>query len=179
MKALVSSAVSSIGALDVTNFADGFAKFLVKRTKQELNMAFFTRFKEELSKAEYRDLQTVFPQTWRALQAIGDEVYNYQRYLQTLRESFEKDLANLLTHIPTVIDNHPEFFKTQPELEAILRTAFYIAGSLQSKQHPRQDHRELSRRLSRDRKPQLQSQHSDFKTIFQFAALLRFQHSQR
>ena len=70
VKALVSSAVSSIGSLDVTNIADGFAKFLVKRTKQELNMAFFTKFKEELSKPEYRDLQTVFPQTWRALQAI-------------------------------------------------------------------------------------------------------------
>ena len=128
--------LSSIGGLDVTNIADGFAKFLVKRTKQELNVTFFSRFKEEISKPEFKDLQTVFPQTYRTFTIIGDEIYNYEAYLQTLRESFENDLASLTTNLPSVIENHPEFFTKFPELEATLQSGCYIAGELRDKVHP-------------------------------------------
>jgi hypothetical protein len=135
-QSVVNNALKAAGGLDVTNLAHGFAKFLVKRTKEELNVAFFTRFKEELEDPKYRDLQTVFPQTYRALQAIGEDIYNYQTYIQTLRECFEKDLAGILTNLPQVMDNHAEFFKKEPELEAILRSGFYIAKALQNKKHP-------------------------------------------
>ncbi|MFX8731580.1 hypothetical protein ABTM48_20530, partial [Acinetobacter baumannii] len=54
-----SGLLSSIGGLDVTNIADGLAKFLVKRTKQELTIAFFSKFDSLIAK--YPDLQTVFP----------------------------------------------------------------------------------------------------------------------
>src|SRR5690606_32703247 len=40
-----SGVLSSIAGLNVTTFADGLAKFLVKRTKEELNVAFFGRMK--------------------------------------------------------------------------------------------------------------------------------------
>jgi hypothetical protein len=136
VQAQVKNALSAAGGLDVTNIAHGFAKFLVKRTKEELNIAFFTRFKEELDKEEYKDLRTIFPHTFRALRAIGEDIYNYQSYMQTLRECFERDLAGILTTMPQVIDNHPEFFERQPELEAILRSGFYIAQGLQNKKHP-------------------------------------------
>ena len=45
---LSSDVISSIGNLDVTNVADGLAKFIVERTKQELSVAFFERFKQDL-----------------------------------------------------------------------------------------------------------------------------------
>ena len=92
-----------------TNIADAFAKFLVKRTKEELNTTFFKKFYETISKEEYADLQTVFPQTYRALTIIGNEIYRYEAYIQTLRESFENDLSNIYENLPTIIDNHPVF----------------------------------------------------------------------
>lgn len=131
---LFGSAVSSVGGLDVTNIADGFAKFLVKRTKEELNIAFFEKFKEYISK--YDDLRTVFPQTYRALMIIGDEIYNYERYIQTLRESFENDLSTLEENLPTIIDNHPDFFEKHPWLAAMLNSGCYIASGLEDKIHP-------------------------------------------
>jgi hypothetical protein len=128
--------LSQIGGLDVTNIADGFAKFLVKRTKQELNAAFFQKFKEAIADTTFRDLQTIFPQTYRSLTIIGDEIYNYEAYLQTLRESFENDLANLPTNLPSIIDNHPEFFEKLPWLQATLESGCYISKELRDKIHP-------------------------------------------
>lgn len=130
----LSSALSSVGGLDITSIADAFAKFIVKRTKQELNIAFFSRFKEYISK--YPDLRTVFPQTYNALSIIGDEIYNYQAYIQTLRESFENDLSTLDKNLPTIIGNHPDFFDQRPELAATLNSGCYIAGALNDKAHP-------------------------------------------
>lgn len=129
-----SGLLSSIGGLDVTNIADGLAKFLVKRTKQELTIAFFSKFDSLIAK--YPDLQTVFPQTYQALSIIGDEIYNYKGYIQTLRESFEKDLQNLNTSLPSIIPYHQAFFSAHKELAATLRSGCYIAGSLRDKVHP-------------------------------------------
>lgn len=130
------NAVQSIGGLDVTNIADGFAKFMVKRTKEELNVAFFTRFKTEISSDKYKDLQTVFPQTCRALMIIGEEIYNYEAYIQTLREAFENDLSTLQANLPGIIDNHPEFFNKHLALAATLLSSCYIAGQLLANVHP-------------------------------------------
>ncbi len=123
-----------IGGFDVTTIADGFAKFIVKRTKQELSIAFFEKFKDELNK--YPDIQTIFPQTYIALSAIGDEIYMFEAYIQTLRESFEKDLASLPSNLPTIIENHKDYFDNMPDLKAMLLSSFYIAQSIQDKQHP-------------------------------------------
>ena len=133
---LSSLSLSSIGGLDVTNIADGFAKFLVKRTKEELNITFFSKFKETITNPAYIDLQTVFPQTYRALLIVGDEIYNYEAYIQTLRESFENDLSTLDKNLPSIIKNHPGFFNTHPELAATLNSSCYIAGALEDKVHP-------------------------------------------
>jgi hypothetical protein len=130
------SLLSSFGNLDVTNVADGFAKFIVKRVKEELSTAFFSKFKQELEKPEFVDMKTLFPQTYKTLQAIDDQIYMYDAYLQTLRESFEKDLSGLLTNLPSVISNHPAFFQQQPVLKAILKSGIYIAQEIQRKAYP-------------------------------------------
>ena len=130
----LSSVVSQVGGLDITTIADGFAKFIVKRTKQELSIAFFEKFKDDLD--IFPDIQTVFPQTYRTLKAIGDEIYNYEAYIQTLRESFEKDLASLPSNLQEIINKQEDYFNKMPELKAELLTAFYIAQAIQDKQHP-------------------------------------------
>lgn len=129
-----SFSLPSIGNLDVTTIADGFAKFIVKRTKQELSIAFFEKFQEELKK--YPDLICVFPKTYNTLTTMGTEIYLYENYIQTLRESFKNDLASLPANLPGIINNHKKYFDERPELKAELLTAFYMAQAIQNNQHP-------------------------------------------
>jgi len=126
--------LSSIGGLDVTNIADGLAKFLVKRTKQELSIAFFDKLKKTID--GNKDLSTLFPQTAALLGILGDEVYNYQNYIQNLREAFKEDIAALDENLPGIIDNHRYFFDQNKALEVSLRSGCYIAGELKIKAHP-------------------------------------------
>ena len=130
----LSSVFSSIGGLDVTNIADGLARFLVKRTKQELSIAFFERFKKVIN--ETPDLGTLFPKTVSLLNAIDDDVYEYERYIQNLREAFKSDIAMIYTNLPGIIPNHQAFFDKHPEIKSALLTGCYIAEGLQEQTHP-------------------------------------------
>lgn len=134
------SILSAAGNLDVTKIADGFARFLVNRTKEELNVAFFSRFYKEINKKEYTDLQILFPQTYKLLSAIGDEIYNYSVYLNNLRQAFEKDLASLLPNLPKVVERgvYAQYFKEHPELKATVLSALYVGNGLVQKKHPGQ-----------------------------------------
>ncbi len=74
----------------VTRLADGLAIFIVKRTKEELNATFFEGLRKKMEEEPaYRSL---FPATYDLLYIIGNEIYNYNAYIKTLRESFTKDL---------------------------------------------------------------------------------------
>ncbi|MBX3257281.1 MAG: hypothetical protein KF862_24355 [Chitinophagaceae bacterium] len=82
------------GNLDVTTFADGLAQFLVERTREELNVAFFQKFSDFLE--NYPEFRIIFPNTntFIAYMNIGD----YANTLNTLKEAFDKDLKALLTN---------------------------------------------------------------------------------
>jgi len=129
---------SSIGGLDVTTFTEGLARFLVERAKEELNIAFFRRFKEELESPEYEDLRILFPETYRVLRVIDTEFYNYAPYIVALREAFKKDLSNLLDNL-TFLFNSPRYatyFNTHPELRDIFNNALIIINGLANGEHP-------------------------------------------
>lgn len=128
------SAASSIGGLDVTNIADGFAKFVVKRTKQELSITFFENFKTELNK--YPDLKTLFPQTVNLLDVIDQQIYNYSSYISNLREAFRSDIQTLDENLPGIIDNHQQFFDSRFDLGLALKSGCYISTSLKHNMHP-------------------------------------------
>ncbi len=89
------NSISKIGSLNVTNIADGIAKFLVKRTKEELTVAFFDRFKEVFD--SYPEFQLLFENTHRNFKII--ESFEFNRYLKTLRVDFFKDIDNLHINI--------------------------------------------------------------------------------
>lgn len=89
----VAKGLNAIGDLNVTNLADGLAKFLIERSKQELSVAFFDKFKEDLKK--FPELKVLFPTTASFIENI--EAYNYSVFIQTLREAFQADLASLPT----------------------------------------------------------------------------------
>ncbi len=85
------TAAGALGGLDVTNIADGLAKFLVARGEEEIETSFFRALRDSLGKHE--ELSILFPSTTLLLGSI--EYWNYGNFLNTLREAFNKDLKVL------------------------------------------------------------------------------------
>lgn len=83
--------LTNLGNIDVTYFAEGVARFLAERTKEELNEVFFNKMKEKLN--AYPELKTAFPNTASFLNVI--ETYSYANVIQTLKQAFETDVQNL------------------------------------------------------------------------------------
>ncbi len=92
----------NIGGLDITYIADGLAKFLVKRSKEELTVAFFRRLQNAVENDPH--MQGFFPATSSILARIGDEIYQYHIYIDLLREAAQKDLRSIPTHLAVFAD---------------------------------------------------------------------------
>jgi hypothetical protein len=124
------SILSSVGNLDVTGIADGLAKFLIKRGKEELNIAFFQRMKDFLD--ENIEAKTLFPATSKFLGGIAS--YRYSELLQSLREAFYKDVSNLIVNLNLLIDlaKYNELLKALPEVRVAVRSAKIISELSQS-----------------------------------------------
>jgi hypothetical protein len=127
---------STAGNLDVTNFADGMAKFIVARTKLELSTAFFERFKTDLD--GIKQIQILFPASYDALKAIDKEIYNYSAYLDLLRESFQEDLTFLIPDIEKLVKDESMdiVFTKYPEIRIILSDALFIVKEFREGKHP-------------------------------------------
>ncbi|RAJ07024.1 hypothetical protein LX64_02153 [Chitinophaga skermanii] len=122
--------------LTSTAIIDGIARFLVKRTKEELTVSFFSRFQEVIEDDRFADVRTLFPATTNTLKAIGDNIYDYQRFIDQLRESFQTDIKDLIANAPGIIKNHPAFFAQYPALVAAIKSASYIGVAVQDGTHP-------------------------------------------
>jgi hypothetical protein len=128
---------SAIGGLDVTNIADGLAKFLVQRTKKELSLAFFEQFKEDLDTIE--ELKVLFPKTHSLLLAIDEEIYNFSAYINMLRETFEDDLKNSIGNLRKMteeVERIKQHLDSNQTLGFILYNSLLIAEELQNGKHP-------------------------------------------
>ncbi len=84
-----------IGNLNVTSFADGLAKFLVARAKEELNVAFFRKFQDFLK--GYPEVQVIFPATYDLVSQIYS--YQYAAFLPALRSAFHRDMNTFSTNL--------------------------------------------------------------------------------
>jgi hypothetical protein len=122
--------ISNILDADVTQFADGLAKFLVKRTKEELSVAFFNQFKEDMNSEKYSDLRILFPQTAKLLNLIDSKIYQFSAYLTELRESFILDLNSLPSSALVVINlpKYNEYFKAHPVLKKAFHAGLFLSN---------------------------------------------------
>lgn len=143
---LQESGISSIGGLNVTNFADGLATFLVQRSKQELSVAFFEKFSKSFEK--FPEFKILFPSTSLTFNVI--ESFEFSGYLNTLREAFLKDVEVLHINIPkletlTVADcsdancnarvaSYASFFGSDPGYS--LKVAFLLVDELKQGTNP-------------------------------------------
>ncbi len=137
---LINAGASSLSGMDVTNFADGLAKFLVKRAKEELSLAFFQKFKDDLNDSRYGDLKILFPQTWKTLMSIDKDIYQYSIYLNTLRAAFVKDMTNEFVNLQKLLkqQKYMDYFHNNPELSAVLNSSLFIINEISSGKHPGQ-----------------------------------------
>lgn len=122
---------SSIGNLDVTNIADGLARFLIKRGREELNVAFFNQLKEFLNDKKHEECKVLFPETVDLLNKIDS--YKYAAFLENLRNAFHTDLSNLIIHLNQVIDLPKyESLPHHTEIKLVLGTANIVSELSQS-----------------------------------------------
>lgn len=91
----IPSFFSSFGSTNVTNFADGLAKFLVERSKEELNVAFFSKFQDFIN--EYPEVKVIFPTTADFIGQINS--YQYSAMLPALKAGFQKDLNGFTSNL--------------------------------------------------------------------------------
>lgn len=99
-KTLSSGGLFSFGTSSATIIADGIGKFLAKRTKQELNVLFFDRFREFLD--THPEIAQIFPSTTILLNSILNQ--EYPNLLSTLRAAFDSDLKAILKNIAAIAD---------------------------------------------------------------------------
>lgn len=105
-KTNLSEATSFIGGLNATTIADAAVQFLIERSKEELVITFFDRFKKQL--ADTSDLGILFPTT--ALFVNEFESYQYSVMLNAFKEAFTQDLNSLPETIPKLNINYPKIF---------------------------------------------------------------------
>ena len=112
----------------ITNLADGMAKFLVERTKEELNAAFFVKFKEVITSKKYAYLKDLFLQTYSLLISISDQIYDYRSYIQRLKAAFIGDLNSIsFKVIPFLLNEN--YFNFENELRPGLKELLLLANS--------------------------------------------------
>lgn len=138
----------ALGSLDVTTFADGLAKFLVKRSKEELYVSFFENFHDKILR-NYPEFAVIFPHTTMLVDNF--ESWEYANIINTLREAFDKDIKEILLDLPKILSidttstttcdcsakaltrvkKIQRFFTTDPK-GSIIASAFFLGGEFVS-----------------------------------------------
>ncbi len=97
--------LGSLGGTDVTFIADGTARFLIKRAKEELLISFFSNLKD----SKLPEFAIMFPNTKILVDHFNP--WEYANILNTLREALEKDLRSLMGNIPRLGSLKPEDYE--------------------------------------------------------------------
>ncbi len=130
IKAGMAAATGGTSAI-FDSFAKGLTLFIVERFKQELSATFFKSFKKKIEKHE--DLEMLFPQTKVTLGAIEEDIYQFNTYINELRNAFVKDMQTFPTHAENYLVSKEEFLVNHPELKFALADAFHITDMLLEK----------------------------------------------
>ncbi len=130
------SILGPAGRLNVDNLVKGLAQFLVDRAKKELSITFFQKFRQDLT--NFEELKILFPETHKGLLSIGDQIYDYSKYLTMLRDAFKDDVKVLIPNLRLLIDSGliAKYKTVNPVVERIFDNALLIADELQKGKHP-------------------------------------------
>lgn len=93
---LLNQAGTAISGLNVTPYVDAFVKFAIKRTKEELYVAFF---KDLQTRLQDPHMKTLFPNSYGMLDVIDEDIYRFKYFLNAIVASFEQDMIQMPTHV--------------------------------------------------------------------------------
>jgi hypothetical protein len=104
---LVSTRAEPQSSILGTPAIDALGTFIAERFKQEMEIAFLNKFKEWLEGTSKTSeaLRTLLPQT--KIVMSQNDPYQYTVFLETLKESFRKDLNNIPVNIGTYLGSDP------------------------------------------------------------------------
>lgn len=85
--------------INPTYFLDALGTFIAKRLKEELNVAYLSKFRDSLK--VNTNFKTLLPHTHNTL--VYSDVFKYKSFFPTLRESFHTDFNELLINVPEVM----------------------------------------------------------------------------
>jgi hypothetical protein len=112
---------NNLGGIDVTNFSKGLSMFLIERAKEELNLAFFQKFKIFFDEKKNAAIRTLFPNTTETIGSLL--AYQYPQMLPALQKAFQSDMEALPNNIINLLIL-PEYFSQVekfPELLVIFK----------------------------------------------------------
>lgn len=117
---LTSFGNSAIGGLDVTKYANAIADLMIERTKQELTIAFFNRFKKFAENNP--EFKILFPKTTDNLSSLL--TYTYPQMLPALRNGFFEDIKQITYHLDDVLElpRYQKLFETFPEVRVAIKS---------------------------------------------------------
>lgn len=116
------------GGMVFDNFTKGLTLFIVERFKEELSAVFFRDFKKKMEK--YEDLSMLFPQTSVILGNVDKDVYQFNTYINELREAFVEDMQGLPSHSRNYLISKEEFLDNFPEIKYAMADAFELTDML-------------------------------------------------
>ncbi len=133
--AQINESTQNRNLLDAQTVAVGLSDFIAERAQEELNLTFFTRFKENLSNPS--ELTVLFPETKKLLYQF--EISNYKTLLSNAREAFTVDLDNLGLHFPDVLElpQYRAALYNSPEVYNV--SLIYSIANLAYKETPVED----------------------------------------
>jgi len=133
------SAISGITGLEVTKYVDGLAKFLVSRVKQELAILYFDNFSKAIRDPDVKDIQFLFRNTYGQLDLLGDEIYDFKPYLNSIREGMENDFKKLPESVHALIKNEESqlysAINSKKNMGFIINTSLDFAQALKENEH--------------------------------------------
>ena len=131
-----SSMLKSIGSLDATIVADAFAKIVVKRFKQDVNEIFFEQMKTAMDSTV--ELTVLLPHTHQLLQLVDKDIYNFQTYIDGLRQKLEEDFSNIFAGTNALLET-PKYknrFTKDVVSQSIISTMLQVSDGLVNKRQP-------------------------------------------
>ncbi|MBK6622443.1 MAG: hypothetical protein IPG32_16800 [Saprospirales bacterium] len=119
---------------NISNLAFGLTDILVERTKTELYTAFFRKFKEDFSDAEELEgLRNLLPNTSANVALIGDNIYQFDLYMNSFRTAFEKDLRSLPENTVNLLEDKDS---TIMQNTPLLKLGLDLTGWIAESRHP-------------------------------------------
>ncbi len=110
----------AVGGINISKYANAISALMIERAKEELNVAFFDRFKQ--FSEDNPEFKVLFPKSTEVLGSLVS--YKYPEMLPSLRTAFTEDIAVLPNNLDDLLElpRYRELLKNFPEIRIAIRS---------------------------------------------------------